>query len=492
MDVNTLYFGDNLHILRKYIPDECIDLIYLDPPFNSNANYNILFKEPSGKVSESQIQVFNDTWHWTENTVETFDEIIRTSSSEITDLMISLRNVIHENDMMAYLTMMCIRLIELHRVLKPTGSIYLHCDPTSSHYLKILMDTIFSPKNFRREIVYNTGSNISGFKSKANNWIRQHDIILYYTKSSNFTFNKQYTPWNEEQLKEFKYTDEKGVYKRYTKYGKEHRQYLSENPGIPIGDIWNDIRTFQYSSQAKKESLGFPTQKPIALLDRIILASSDPDDIVLDPFCGCGTAVISSCKLNRKWIGIDITHLSVSLMKWRLSEAFPHVKIKTIGEPKDLSGAHELAKNNRKQFEYWALSLINGKPSGKKGSDGGIDGYYYFRNAGNIEKGIIQVKSGHIGVSQIRDLRGVMLRENAPIGIFITLNPPTPQMCKEAALLGQYTDPFGNKYPKLSILTIEDILNHNNIKLPPPVQDTNGRILYSGTGVTKELQTYFS
>ena len=459
---NTLYYGDNLDILRKYIPDDFVDFIYLDPPFNSKANYNILYKEPSGNFSDAQITAFEDTWHWAEKAETTFKEIIDIASANVVDMMRAFRSFIGNNDMMAYLTMMCIRLIELKRVLKDTGSIYLHCDPTASHYLKIMMDTIFDKKNFRNEIVwhYRTG-NIS-----KNQFQRKHDIILFYSKSEKNVFNPQ-------EIKEY-YSQIYGPHFKPSFKGRKHNEdELGEYRMTFADDVWDISAVFTLS----KEHLDYPTQKPLKLLERIISASSNEGDIVLDPFCGCGTSIMESQRLNRNWIGIDITHLAINIIKLRLKGMFdsePKKDYKVVGEPEDLSSAIELANQNRYQFQWWATSLINARPYGdkKKGKDTGIDGFVYFGDKeGNknleFKKGIVSVKSGKVSPKDIRELGQVLDRENAEIGIFITLQEPTRDMVTEAVSKGFYRSQIlGKDYPRIQILTIEDLLKGTKPQIP--------------------------
>ena len=459
---NVLYYGDNLKILREYIPDESIDLIYLDPPFNSKATYNILYKESTGERSQAQVTAFEDTWHWTIEAEKAFQEIVETAPPEVVNLMTALRDAIHTNDMLAYLTMMCIRLLELKRVLKDTGSIYLHCDPTASHYLKLVMDAIFGGMNFRNEIVwcYETGGRAKTFFPK------KHDIIFWYSKTDDYFFNYDEVSLERDPstMHESIFKDEEGrLYQRNIKFGKEYRYYLDK--GVLPNDWWIDLQAL---NPAAKERLGYPTQKPEALLDRIIKASSKEGDVVLDPFCGCGTAVAVAQRLNRGWIGIDITHLAVSLMKFRLKDGFPDIQFDVVGEPVDLSGAKELASQNRYQFQWWALSLIDAKPYGgkKKGADTGIDGYYYFYDGGKPKRSIVSVKSGKVSVKDVRDLNSVVDREKASMGFFITLEHPTKPMSKEAVEKGLYTDAFGNEYQKVQILTIEEILNEKKPDTP--------------------------
>lgn len=458
---NKLFFGDNLDILRQHVKDESVDLIYLDPPFNSKANYNILFKEKGGEESTAQITAFEDTWHWGSESESVYHELVTKRPGQLSDFIQALRSFLGQNDMMAYLTMMAIRLVELHRVLKKTGSIYLHCDPTASHYLKIMLDAIFGYKNFRNEIIWH----YKRWPAKQKNFQRMHDVILFYSgEYKENTFNiilEELSPGTMKrwQGKKSKVEFDDGV-RLVTQMTEE------ESPGRPADDVW-DIPVI--NSQAK-ERLHYPTQKPESLLERIIKASSNVGDIILDPFCGCGTTIAVAERLNRKWIGIDITHLAISLIRYRLTGTFEGAfkttlaNYEIIGIPKDFEGAEALAKENRYQFEWWALGLIDAFPgqNKKKGADSGIDGYINFfddRN-GKAKKIIVQVKSGHVTVSQIRDLKGVIERENAVIGCFITLNEPTKPMITEAVLAGFYEPEFfpGKKHPRIQIFTIKELL----------------------------------
>jgi DNA modification methylase len=522
---NTLFYGDNLNILREYISDESVDLIYHDPPFNSNRNYNVLFKDESGKEAESQITAFEDTWHWNQAAEQTYYDLVQQSDNPDVAAMIgALRQFVGPNQMMAYLIMMCARLVELHRVLKPTGSLYLHCDPTASHYLKIILDTIFGPTRFRTEITWKRSSAHNDTKQGRKQHGRIRDIILFYTKGDDWIWNPVYTPYDKDYITEFyRHVEEgtgrrfrlsdltaakpggntsyewKGVkpYKgRFWAYSKEnmeqferegrlyytktgmpnYKRYLDEMPGILIQDLWTDIPPAMGS-----EDLGYPTQKPLALLERIIQASSNVGDIVLDPFCGCGTAIAAAQKLDRKWIGIDITHLSIALQKNRLKDMFnllPGKGYDVKGEPPDLGAARQLAQDDRYQFQWWALSLIEARPlggsegskTGKKGSDKGIDGVITFidDNTQKPKRVLVQVKSGHVKSGDVRDLRGTIEREGAAIGVFITLEDPTKDMLSEAAQAGFYRSPGWNKdFPKLQILTIAELLKGAEVKMPP-------------------------
>jgi site-specific DNA-methyltransferase (adenine-specific) len=476
MKDNILYYGDNLHILREHIKDESVDLIYLDPPFNSKSDYNILYKELSGEPSRAQITAFEDTWHWGEDAAITFQEIINIAPPNVVEMMLAFKKFIGLNDVMAYLTMMCIRLIELKRVLKNSGSIYLHCDPTASHYLKILMDTIFGKKTFRNEIVWHyTGWN----KIMEDHFERRHDIILFYTKSDQPSFNSYAIPWKDkaeyvkvrkqkirkdEMGKEYVLSD-KGSGKRVERYLEDALLY-----GKPVDDVWEIDKL----TSSAKERLGYPTQKPEALLERIINASSVKGDVVLDPFCGCGTTIAVSQRLKRNWIGIDVTHLAINLIKLRMNDMFnikPKKDYIVIGEPEDIDGAMELASQNRYQFQWWSISLIeHARPyqDKKKGSDTGIDGIVYFEGD---KKAIIQVKSGHVSVKDIRDLGHVIDREKAEIGIFITLEEPTAPMKKEALQKGFYKSKFFKKdYLKIQILTIKKLLDGKKPDIPLQVE----------------------
>jgi site-specific DNA-methyltransferase (adenine-specific) len=517
---NKLYFGDNLDILRNHIGDESVDLIYLDPPFNSEATYNVLFQEKTGEKSAAQITAFEDTWHWGSESEEAYHDLVTQGPEPLVTLMQTLRAFLGSNDMMAYLTMMAPRLVELHRVLKPTGTIYLHCDEVVSHYLKLVMDASFSPERFLNEITWkrthshgNVGRNFGAICDK----------ILVYTKTKTYTWNQQYTQFDQQYIEEaFKYRDPDGrrwqsvtlrnpgvrpnlhypftasnriTYQphpngwscdltRMQKYDREKRlhfpakatgalrlkMYLDESPGIKLQNLWSDIPAL--GSQAA-ERLGYPTQKPEALLERIIKTSSNEGDVVLDSFCGCGTSISVAERVHRRWIGIDITHLAISLMRHRLNDAFGAelVKYEVIGDPKDLSSAVALAHEDRYQFQWWALGLVDARPVHyKKGADHGIDGVIHFfdDNSNRAKKAVVQVKSGHVKVGDVRDLKGVMEREKAEIGFFITLENPTAPMIKEAGAAGLYIPKHfpDYKFPKMQILTIEELLKGKQAQYP--------------------------
>ena len=513
--MNKLYYGDNLTILRQYIPDESIDLIYLDPPFNSNRNYNILFKDESGNQSAAQINAFEDTWHWDINTEAIYQELSTAHHvpTQVSGMITALRAFIGANQMMAYLTNMTIRLVELHRVLKPTGSLYLHCDPTASHYLKIVLDAIFGPENYRNELIWKRTT----AHSDARGYGSVHDTIFYYTKSSEFVWNSIFMEYDDEYKKRFRRSDPDGRFwtddnltakglsgggytyeykgatslwrvpltsmERLDREGRLHftntggirlKRYLDELPGMPAQDVITDISPI--NSQAA-ERLGYPTQKPQALLERIIAASSNPGDVVLDPFCGCGTAVAAAQALDRRWIGIDITHLAITLIKYRLEDAFPDARFTIEGEPESIDAARYLAESDRFQFEWWALSLVRARPAGgsggrtgKKGADRGIDGIINFIDDQSSQPKtiIVQVKSGHVNAATVRDLIGTVNNNKAAIGVLLTLEEPTRPMHEAAAQAGFYhSELWERNYPSIQILTIDQLLNGASLQMPP-------------------------
>ncbi len=464
MAENVLYYGDNLDILRRYIKDETIDLIYLDPPFKSNQEYNVLFEERNGSRSKSQIKAFKDTWRWDQGSAEAYEEVVEKGPDKVSKVMRALRTFLGENDMMAYLSMMAPRLVELERVLKPSGSIYLHCDQTASAHLRLLMDAVFGPNNFHNEIVWH----YRRWTGEAKRFQRMHDTILFYAKNRDEVYFKPlYTPYTKKSAKRKQHY--------HTRIKGDDVYVTSVDPrGVRENDVW-DISVI---NPAAKERLGYPTQKPEALLERIIEASSNEGDVVLDPFCGCGTTIAVAQCLKRRWIGIDITCLATALIKHRLQHAFGRKIRKTykvIGEPISLTDADTLAKENWHQFECWALGLVGARPAEKKkGADRGIDGRLYFHDEpdgkGKTKQIIISVKGGEkVTVSQLRDLRGVIDREDAEIGVLISMAKPTRDMRKEAASAGFYKSAWG-KHPRLQLLTIEELLSGKGIDYPPSEQ----------------------
>jgi site-specific DNA-methyltransferase (adenine-specific) len=478
---------------------------------------NVLFRAPEGHQSQAQIEAFDDTWHWNEPAERAFDEVMQSGNSDAAEMLRAMRSFLKENDMMAYLAMMAVRLIELHRVLKPTGSLYLHCDPTASHYLKLLLDAVFGNRQYINEIVW-LRANAHNFKTRY--WPRQHDILLFYGKADSVVVNPQYEPYGPQQLARYKadadgrlYTGQdltvslvrrlrqfewRGVtppphrswgasreqleawYKEgrilLRKDGKPRfdglKVYLDETPGKQVGTVWDSIDRIKNTSG---ERLGYPTQKPLALLERIISASSNEGDLVLDPFCGCGTTVHAAEKLNRRWIGIDITHLAIHLIKRRLNEAFPKIPFDIVGEPKDLDGARVLADQDKYEFQKWALSMIGAQPfkGGKKGADRGVDGFLYIKPDGKrTEKVIVSVKGGQsLNPAMVKDLIVTVDQEGAKMGVFLTLEPPTQGMRTQATAAGFYKTEYG-QFPKIQIVTVEELFGPSN-PLHLPWQDTS-------------------
>ncbi len=551
--MNSLYFGDNFEWLRnaKEFPDASVDLVYLDPPFNSNADYNVLFRETSGAVSQAQFHAFTDTWSWAD-AAETYHQFIDTCANvAVVEMMEAFHSFLKNSPMMAYLAMMAPRLVELHRVLKETGSLYLHCDPTASPYLRAILDNLFGAENLRNEIIWQRTPSKSLMTRRL---ARNHDTILSYQRSDAAQWNSDavFTPYDPSDLAEktatkYSHRDPDGRLYRLdnlinpnpnrpnltyeflgitkvwrwtrermkaaydaglvvqTKLGTvpQLKRYLDEQRGIPTGDVWTDIPPI--NSQAK-ERLGYPTQKPVALLERIITMSTAPGDIVLDPFCGCGTTIHAAQKLGRQWIGIDVTYLAINLIKRRLRDGFgEEIEFEEKGQPTDLGGARQLAENDKFQFQHWALSLVHARPLKEgegKGADRGVDGLLYFYETAAVaggadpgpaklapkkstgltapgynvskayrEKIIVQVKGGGTGAKDVRDLLGTVENQKAIGGILITLDKPTKPMRDEAATAGRYEARLWQKdYPKIQIVTIAGLLDGTEtINAPPQI-----------------------
>jgi DNA modification methylase len=462
---NKLYYGDNLDILPRYVADESVDLIYLDPPFNSNADYNILFSEHDGTGAAAQIKAFVDTWQWDEAAARTYEAVVEQGGT-VSQAMQAFRMLLGGSDLLAYLTMMAPRLVELRRVLKRTGSIYLHCDATAGHYLKILMDAVFGPKNFRNEIIWYYYNKMhdrrKGLFPNAN------DTILFYVKDidAEFTFH-QLKEMREKPVKQLARKKFEGRMVN-VKDAEGHVVYRLKEDRT-IDNVWR----LPCLQPAAAERLGYPTQKPESVLERIILASSNEGDLLLDPFCGCGTAVAVSQRLKRRWIGIDITHLAINLIKNRMKDAFgAKAKYEIVGEPVSVADAEELAATKPYQFQYWALGLVPGaRPAEiKKGADKGIDGRLYFHDegeSGKTKQVIFSVKAGQLHAPYVRDLRGVIDREKAELGVLISMQTPTQPMRAEAASAGFYDSPWGTKHPRLQLLTVEELLNGKRVDMPP-------------------------
>lgn len=543
---NLLYYGDNLDVMRRHIKDETVDLVYLDPPFNSNTNYNILFAEKDGSKAASQIQAFTDTWTWNQESESVYGEIVM-AGGKVSDCLQAFRTFLGECDMLAYLVMMAPRLVELQRVMKVTASIYLHCDPTASHYLKMLMDAIYGPENFRNEIIWRR-TNSHNKTSKQYGPI--HDSILFYSKTGVFTFHPGVRPYTKAYIEDrFKFHDSRGRYQlnyltgpgiRHGESGLEWRgfnptsagrhwaipaslrQYLSgketktisvleellaqelivfpkKKGGQPMykqyvgaGVYYQDIWAYQPNTagvlfendecidedvkylEGEEEKLGYETQKPVGLLARIIATSTNRGDKILDPFCGCGTTIAAAQALSRPWIGIDITYPAIGLIKTRLKDAFGEsITFKIIGEPVSLPDAERLAQSEPFQFQAWALGLVGARvaTSAKKGADKGIDGKIIFQGdkPGNFETVIFSVKAGHTNVAHVRDLKGVLDREKAAIGVLISMQESTSPMKTEAITAGFYeSTTWGKKYPKIQLITIAELLaGIKKVEMPP-------------------------
>ena len=517
---NRLYYGDNLDVLRAHVRDESVDLIYLDPSFNSNASYNILFKSPTGAGADASIEAFDDTWSWGPAASAALMDITESGNHALHVLMQAMRTAIGENAMMAYLAMMAVRLVELHRALKPAGSLYLHCDPTASHYLKLVLDAVFGAENFRTEIVW---KRTFAHGNVGRTYGDVTDSILFYSKTINYVWNQPFRQvageriavkypkadpdgrlWQSVTLRNpglrpnlhYPYTASNGVtyqphpngwscnVERMRKYDREGRlhfpvradgalrlkMYADESPGERLQSLWDDIPPI--SSQAQ-ERLGYPTQKPRALLERIISAWSNPGDVVLDPFCGCGTAVDAAQKLGRRWIGIDVTHLAIGLIEKRLREGYGDaVPFETVGVPKDLASAQRLAADDPHQFQAWITLRLGGWPwmGGRKGGDKGVDGYFYYvGQGGQTETGVISVKAGnHVNPAMVRDLWGVMQRDGHKLGLFVSAALPTRGIEQEAASHGLIETEFG-RFPALQIFTLAEMFQNRHPMLPPLV-----------------------
>lgn len=509
--MNRLYFGDNLDVLRA-MPTGSVDLIYLDPPFNSNADYSLLYGTKRGGPSQAQARAFEDTWRWGRESQRALDE---TADRHVDAgaLLDAFQKVLRGSNMMAYLAMMSVRLIELHRVLKSTGSMYLHCDPTASHYLKTLLDTIFTPLHFLNEIVW-LRSNSHNFKTRM--WPRQHDTLLLYARGDTFTLNPVYQPYGPEQLRRYK-PDENGrlhtgqdmtvsAVRRLRQFEwrgvkpPPHRSwgasldqletwysegrillkkdgtprfdglkvYLDETKGKQVGSVWIDIERI---SNTAAERLGYPTQKPLSLLERIILSSSNEGDTVLDPFCGCGTAIEAAEKLHRNWIGIDITYLAIHVIETRLSRMFSasiRERYTLHGRPKDPESANALAARDWLEFQKWAVITLGGLPKDRPGPDGGIDGTIRYHRVGieQPKRAIVSVKGGlNVGVDAIHKLKSVIQREGAEVGVLICIDPPTRAMRKEADSAGE-VGPSSRRVSKIQIVPVAMLFQKNPIDLP--------------------------
>ena len=539
---NYLFYGDNLQVLRKSVKDETVDLCYIDPPFNSQRDYNQIYNN-IGEEDQAKAQAFTDTWVWDEIAIAGYDEIIANEKGRFTpqvvELIKGLHSVLGDGSLLAYLVSLALRMTEIHRVLKSTGSFYLHCDPTASHYLKLVLDAIICAQggDFKNEIIWKRTT----ARSDSHKWNHIHDVLFFYTKSKTYTWKTQYMGYDDEYVDGFyNEVDENGdVYmsdnltapqKRGGFSGKpwrgidptskgrhwalpkqfldslgitggtvqerldkldglgrviwpdkengvpRYKRYLKDMPGLAIQSIINDIPPIPRNSA---EKLGYPTQKPQDLLERIIKASSNDGDVVLDAYCGCGTTIDASQKLKRKWIGIDITYQSIAVVLKRLEDTYGKPFVDTVvlgGIPQDMKSVRALANKKddrlRKEYEKWAvLTYTNNRAiiNEKKGADSGIDGIAFFRvGKKDNAKIIFQAKSGGVSRKDIATLRGDMERTEAPLGVLITLEPPTKPMLQEAKAAGQYHHPdMGRSYERITIVTAQEIVeDHKRLDIP--------------------------
>jgi site-specific DNA-methyltransferase (adenine-specific) len=552
---NALYFGDNLDVLRRYVDSSSVDLVYLDPPFKSDRDYNVLFAEQDGSRSAAQIKAFGDTWRWDMQAVRAFAETVE-AGGRVSRALCAFRDFLGENDLLSYLSMMAPRLVELRRALKSDGVIYLHCDPAASHYLKMLMDAVFGPECFRNEIVWRR----TGAHNKLKRYGPVHDTLLFYSKTATYRWKNPRRPYMRGHVEEHFIKDEEGYRTNYygnvltgsgTRGGESGRPWRGFDPtakgrhwavpgavvddleeaGISLeglgqhekfevmlahgyikiaeGQAWpvyerriketdgqavQDVWTYQpytegtvfgtdegvdadvrWLSPKDQERLGYPTQKPEGLLERIVSAHTEEGDVILDPFCGCGTTIAAAQKLDRQWIGIDVTHLAIGLIKHRLYGAFGLVQkrdYRVTGEPTDLRGAQALAESDPFDFQAWALGLVDARrvDSARRGADQGVDGRLLFHDdapSGDTQEIIFSVKSGRTGAAHVRDLWGVVDREEAAIGVLITLHEPTQPMKLEALKAGLYDSPWGTTHQKLQVVTVAELLAGKRIDIPP-------------------------
>jgi len=521
MSRSHLYFGDNLDVLREYVASASVDLVYLDPPFNSNRNYNVIFAR-SDRITDSnnaQIQAFDDTWRWSPVTEEQYHEMLAGSvPNRVADVVRALHALLGENDAMAYLVNMAPRIVELHRVLRATGSLFLHCDPTMSHYLKILLDAVFGPERFINEIIWKRTSSHSSAKKFA----PIHDVILYYSAAGKPTWMSPRTDYDPAYLdKYYRFNDGDGrLYWRAdvtgagtrtglsgqvwrgidpASFGRhwsttpddldrldaegriywppggrripQYKRYRDELKGVAVPDMWDDIDKINPKAA---ERLGYPTQKPLALLDRIIAATTREGDTVLDPFCGCGTTVDSAQRLGRQWIGIDITYIAVDLIRKRLQHTYGESindAYDVTGIPRDLGSARSLFDRSPFEFERWAVSLVHGTPNQKQVGDRGIDGVvrFYTDKAGQTGRVLVSVKGGKsLGPQFVRDLVGTVQTERAEMGSLLTLTEPTRGIREAVAHAGTYRWPVtGSPFPRAQVLTVESLMNGQRMQAPP-------------------------
>lgn len=461
--MNKLIYGDNLEVMQR-MPSESVDLIYLDPPFNSKRNYNLMYRGMTGQPVPDQVVAFCDMWELDADKLRRAQELpaimakhkMNHAFLRFWEFWIEALRLT-QPQLLAYLIYMAERLLYMRTILKETGSIYLHCDPTASHYIKVMMDSIFGHDNFRNEIVWCYPAGGAGPKLAFH---RKHDILLFYSKSSNEgTFHRPYRGLTEKQQQKFTKMDEKG--RKFKEY-PGGRSYLDESKGSPIPSYWTDINSL--GQTISKERLGYPTQKPIALLKRVIQASSNEGDVVFDPFCGCGTTAYAAHELKRQWLGCDIAILAVQLVAKQLKFQYglsEKTDYQIEGIPVTVEQAQELFKRDPFQFEHWIVEKIGAFPT-QKTADKGIDGRMYFESEGKFKEMLFSVKGGKtVTPEHIRALRGVLEREkNAILAGFISFTPPTKGMLEEVYQAGFY-ESLGNPYPRIQCLTVAEIMQEN-------------------------------
>ncbi len=473
---NAFYYGDNLDVLRRHVRDASVDLVYLDPPFQSGKDYSLAFElqspGPRGDHSQqAQAHAFKDTWSWDAEAEASYAEVDR-RGGPVATTMRALRAILGESGIMAYLCMMAPRLVELRRVLKASGSLYLHCDPTASHYLKVLLDGIFGPACFRNEVIWR----YRRWPAKARRFQRMHDVLLFYTASAEkaHTFNTLYgyEKLAESTLKTF------GTRKQRADFSSGHRKpgvEDAETQGPPLSDFWEDEDRPPLSDAWEigviaaigRERTGYPTQKPETLLERIIRSSSNEGDLVLDPFCGCGTAIAVAERLKRRWVGIDVTHLALNMVRERMKGAAFEVH----GEPVDVASARRLAEADPSQFRWWILGRVGARPAARKrdaGDEPNVDGELFYSDASREaadRRVAVCVKSGRLAAGGLRDLRAVVAQGDASIGVLLTLQEPTDAMIAEAARAGSYAS-AGGRHARVQILTVREVLGGRRVDFP--------------------------
>ena len=447
----TLYYGDCLDVMKEW-PPGLIDLCYLDPPFNSKASYNILFGR-RGRPDKQQTLAFEDTWHWDEGAAERVEALCRASGNPARSAIAGLHTVLGNCGMIAYLSYMAERLVEIRRVLKKSGSIFLHCDPTASHYLKIVMDAVFGQANFRNEVVWS----YQRWTGATKHFQRMHDIILFYVNDArNAVFNILDEPYSSKSKHKAR------RHSTVTQVGGLEQTYTDDTSRLKaMRDVWE----ISYVNSQAKERLGYPTQKPVELLDRIVRAATCRGDIVLDPFCGCGTTIDAANRLNRQWAGIDISPFAIDLVKIR---RLKDKKVPIRGVPIDIDSARSMARERPFDFEKWAITRIPGMmPNQKQVGDGGVDGRGYIHNA-PAKSGLVlaQVKSGKFAMSHLRDFLHTVRRDKAALGIYITVEKVTSRNA-QAEARGLKTEKIGaTSYPRVQLWSIEDHFADREPKLP--------------------------